>query len=197
MRNQNTTTSAHVPKQKKHRQCSKMAALSFSERLQLKQVGEDEFENIHEPWEWPWAKVIPGGLLMSLCAAAAYKTISDDFVLDNLQSHFLRGISAQSPMRFRVSRLSNGKRFVVRYVAIEQGGMLMHASTMTFVSKSKWNGPANRYTVKRKTSHKVDEITLDDLAFPGVKPLRPHMKFQRMPLVFQGEYCSSINQDRS
>ena len=127
---------------------------------------------------------------MSLCAAAAYRTLPtpgpDGFALDNLQSHFLRGISAQKRMRFKVSRLSNGKRFVVRYVAIEQEGVLMHAATMTFVSREEWRGPANRYAVKRKTGHRVEEITLDDLAFPGKKTLRPHMKFQRMPLVFQG-----------
>jgi acyl-CoA thioesterase II len=159
---------------------------TFSERLELRKIGDDEFENVHELWEWPWAKVIPGGLLMSLAAAAAYRTISpSDFVLDNLQTHFLRGIDAKKPLRFKVTRLSNGKRFVVRSVVIEQDGAVMLHASMTFMSKSKWNGPANVYAVKRKTDHKVDAITLDDLAF-GTKPLRPMMKFQRMPLIYQG-----------
>jgi acyl-CoA thioesterase len=167
-----------------------MTEPTFSERLSLKQVGKDEFENIYEPWEWPWAKVIPGGLLMSLAAAAAYKTIdSSQFTLDNLECKFLRGIASQVPMRFKVTRLSNGKRFVVRSVIIEQKGDIMWSGSMTFVNKDPWTGASNRYAVGRKTEHTLngeEGITLDDLAFPGVKKLRPMMKFQRFALTFTG-----------
>lgn len=172
-----------------------MPVPTFIERHELRTVGEDEYENIHKVWEWPWARVVPGGFLMAISAAAGYKTIADDFVLDNLQCHFLRGIDSKKPMRLKVTRLSNGKRFVVRSVNILQHGEIMLHASMTFISKSPWNGPANKYASRRKTAFTVDQITLDDLAF-GTKPLRPMMKFERMPLTYQGErvFCPRRNQ---
>ena len=63
---------------------------------------------MHEPWTWPNSAVVPGGLLMSECAVAAYHTVPDDFVLDGLQASFLLGAKAKVPMVFRVTRLSDG-----------------------------------------------------------------------------------------
>lgn len=75
----------------------------------------------------------PGAFLMSMCAHAAYSTISDDFVLDNLQSHFLGATKPDEKISFKVDRLSNGKKFAVRSVITEQNGKGMLSATLSFV----------------------------------------------------------------
>lgn len=148
---------------------------------------KDTFENIREPWTWPNSTTIPGGVLMSLCAAAAYHTIPTDFILDNLQAHFLGGPKTTIPMKLKVTRLSNGRRFVVRFVSLEQNGFILLTATVTFVNASPWTGPAMTHAVKRLTNYKVDCITMDDLGEARGR-LGSFMKFERMPLVFQGGY---------
>lgn len=122
---------------------------------------------------------------MSLCAAAAYHTIPTDFTLDNLQAHFLGGPKTTIPMILKVTRLSNGRRFVVRFVSLEQDGIMLLTATVTFVNASPWTGPAMTHAVNRQTNYKVDSITMDDLGEARGR-LGSFMKFERMPLVFQG-----------
>lgn len=123
---------------------------------------------------------------MSECAVAAQHTVTDGFVLDSLQAHFLGGPSPKKPMQFKVTRLSNGKRFAVRGVAIEQDGKVMLTATIQFVSSSPWNGPAMAYSVARQTNHMVPRITLDDLEV-GRHRLGPFMKVQRLPLTYKSK----------
>jgi len=138
---------------------------------------------------------------MSECAAAAYHTVPEDFVLDSLHSHFLGGPSAKKPMTFKVTRLSNGKRFAVRHVIIEQDSRVLLTSTIQFVNGSAWTGPAMSHSVSRQTSHKISSITLDDLEV-GRHRLGPFMKVQRLPLVFEGwilpttATCTDVQQVR-
>lgn len=75
-----------------------MGRLDFESSLQLKQVSPGVFENVHNPWTWFNSGVVPGGLLMSECAAAAYRTVSNGFALDSLQTHFLAGPNPDSPI---------------------------------------------------------------------------------------------------
>ena len=145
---------------------------------------KDVYENVNEPWTWPGSAVIPGGLLMSECAVAAQHTVSEDFVLDSLQSHFLGGPSSTKPMQFKVTRLSNGRRFAVRGVVIEQDGKSLLTATVQFVSSSPWNGPAMVHSVSRQTNHSISKITLDDLEV-GRHKLGPFMKFQRLPPIYR------------
>lgn len=119
---------------------------------------------------------------MSEAAVAAYKTVSEDFTLDTLQAHFLGGPKASIPLTFKVTRLSNGRRFAVRSVLLEQNGVPLLHATASFVSKSPWTGPSMVSTSTRKTIHKVDEITLDDLDH-NLGPNGPFMRFQRLPLI--------------
>lgn len=122
---------------------------------------------------------------MSECAVAAYHTAPDDFILDGLQASFLLGAKAKVPMIFRVTRLSNGRRFAVRAVVLEQNGVPLLHATVSFVNQSPWIGPSMKSTSRRKTSHSVTEITLDDLE-ENRGPLGPFMKFQRLPLQIEG-----------
>jgi len=122
---------------------------------------------------------------MSECALAASHTVPEDFVLDSLHTHFLGGPSAKTSMTFKVTRLSNGKRFAVRHVTIEQDGRILLTSTIQFVNGSAWTGPAMVHSVSRQTSHTISSITLDDLEV-GRHKLGPFMRFQRLPLVYKG-----------
>lgn len=62
---------------------------------------------------------------MSLAAAAAYETVTPDFCIDTLQTHFLAGPKAELPLQLSVQRLSDTGRFATRVVMIEQAGMRM------------------------------------------------------------------------
>ena len=156
--------------------------LSFERSLELKETGPDTFENVHQPWTWRGGTVIGGGLLMGLSATAAYKTVSNDFVLDSLQTQFLSGANPKIPITYRVHRTTNGRRFTVRAVTAEQAGRAMVSTTMTFVSKTLSKGPSMKHSISRATRATVNEITLDDLE-QGRTQFGPLMKFQRLSLV--------------
>jgi acyl-CoA thioesterase II len=160
--------------------------LDLESSLQLKQTSPDIFENVHKPWTWWNSGVVPGGLLMAECAAAAYHTVSDGFVLDSLQAHFLAGPNANNPIAYKVQRLSNGKRFAVRLVTVEQGGKTVMMTTVSFVSGLKWTGLAMTHSVSRTAKQTVQQIELDDLAKKNT--CGPFMKFERLPVVFSGPF---------
>ena len=134
---------------------------------------------------------------MSECAAAAYRTVPQDFTLDSLQASFLIAPKSDLPMLFRVNRLSNGRRFMVRSVTLEQNGVALLHSIVNFVSKSPWSGPAMSSTSTRQTEHTISEITLDDLDRDRTR-LGSFMEFQRLPLHHSGKIldkCSSCSND--
>lgn len=157
-------------------------SLKFAESLRLTSTGPNIFTNAHEPWTWPNSTTIPGGLLMSQCALAASHTVSSQFTICSLHAHFLAGASAKKPLQYRVVRLSDGGRFVVRSVTLEQGGREMLHATVTFMHNSPWTGVAMTHSVRRRTRHAVSEITMDDLE-DGRGSLGSFMRFQRLPLV--------------
>lgn len=156
--------------------------LSFEQSVELKEVGADTFENVHQPWTWWGGTVIGGGLLMGLSATAAYRTVPDTFVLDSVQTQFLSGANPKLPITYRVYRTTNGRRFTVRNVTAEQAGRAMVSTTMTFVSKTLSHGPSMQHSVARDTQATVNEITLDDLE-KGRTRFGPLMQFERLPLV--------------
>ena len=122
---------------------------------------------------------------MSLATAAAYETLTPDFCIDTLQTHFLDGPKAELPLQLAVQRLSDGGRFATRVVIIEQSGIRMVHVTLSFVRASAMKGPSMTHSVRRRTTPTVEEITLDDLA-PGINEHGPYMKFQRLALVYTG-----------
>lgn len=130
---------------------------------------------------------------MSQCAVAAYHTAPKDFVLDSLQAYFLAGPSSKKPILFKVTRISNGKRFAVRNIIIEQDGRIMLTATTQFVNGSPWNGPAMTYSKSRQTTNVISNITLDDLdsGRHNLGPT-PFMRFQRLPLLYKGCVCASV-----
>ena len=152
---------------------------------------KDLFESVTEPWTWPLSAVVPGGILMSECAVAAYYTVPTDFVLNSVQSHFVGGPDPKKPMQFSVTRPSNGRRFAVRHVVAKQDGRILLTATIQFVNGAAWAGPAMTYSVSRQTSHTISDITLDDLEI-GRHKLGPFMKSQRLPLVYKGLAVSHL-----
>ena len=141
---------------------------------------------------WPGTKVVPGGTLMSLAAAAAYETIDSVFSIDTLQAHFLSGSKDDVPLRMRVQRLSDGRNFITRVVHVEQNNTIMVHITCSFVRSTGMRGPSMTHSASRKTSQIIDAITLDDLGRGGNKQ-GPIMKFQRLPLVYTGGGAASSN----
>ncbi|KIV94187.1 acyl-CoA thioesterase II [Exophiala mesophila] len=118
--------------------------------------------------------------MMAEAAAAAYRTVPEGFVLDSLHTQFLIGPKADKPLIYRVQRLSQGRRFAVRVVTIEQDGKAVVTSTISFMSGAAWSGKAFQHTTQTKIQKRIKEITLDD--FEGSKTdLGPFMKFERLP----------------
>lgn len=127
---------------------------------------------------------MPGGLLISECAAAAYETVDSSFALDNVQAQFLSATKPDQPISYTVTRLSTGKRFAVRLVTASQqhNQKTVLSATLAFASHpAADNHPAMTHTVHRETPHSIPAITLDDLE-PALCPLGPFMKFQRLPV---------------
>lgn len=159
-----------------------MVQISFEESVALRKVAEDAYENVYPAWTWPSGSVVPGGLLMAMAAAAAYETLPEGYALDNLHCQFLAGPKPDTPFRYIVQRLNDGRRFRTRAVTIQQDSRNMVSITMSFVSASPWTGPAMRHAVSRVARHTIDQITIDDL---GRKrgPNGGFMEFQRLPLI--------------
>lgn len=118
---------------------------------------------------------------MSLAAAAAYETVSDDFAIDTLHVYFLAGPKPDRVLDMRVQRLNDSGRFATRAVRVEQGGTIVAHVTSSFVRVSAMGGPTMTHCVPRATSATIEKITLDDLE-PGTNSQGPIMKFQRFPL---------------
>lgn len=129
---------------------------------------------------------------MSQCALAASHTVSEDFTISSLYMNFLLGPSAQKPLTYRVASLSDGGRFVVRSVILEQDGKKMVHATVNFMRNSPWTGTAMSYSSKRRTNHTVARITMDDLE-DGRGPLGGFMRFQRLPIVFGGNDHDNVS----
>lgn len=126
---------------------------------------------------------------MALATAAAYETVSSEFHIDTLHTHFLLGPKANQRLNARVTRLSDSGKFATRVVVLEQGGRAMVHVTCTFVKTSAMVGPAMTHSTKRASSQTIDAITLDDLE-PGRTGAGPVMKYQRFPLEYTGPASS-------
>ena len=126
---------------------------------------------------------------MSLCAAAAYSTITPDFAIDTLSAHFLAGPSPTSLVELHVDRLSDGGRFCTRVVKLTQGGgggTMVHV-TCSFVRTSLMGGRSMEHVVGRKTGCMLQGkgLELDDLAV-GRTGGGPWMGFQRLGVFYTG-----------
>ena len=122
---------------------------------------------------------------MALATVAAYETVSSDFHIDTLHTHFLLGPKADQQLDARVSRLSDSGKFATRVIILEQNDKSMVHVTCTFVKTSAMVGPSMTHSMKRASSKTLDAITLDDLA-PGATSAGPVMKYQRFPLEYTG-----------
>lgn len=122
---------------------------------------------------------------MSLCAAAAYKTVTADFALDTLHAHFLAGPKTEPQVQLKITRISDSGRFAVRMVSLEQSGVRAVLVTCSFARVSKLGGASMTHSVRRKSKQTVRAITLDDLE-EGKNAHGPYMKFQRLPLEYTG-----------
>lgn len=152
----------------------------------LTSTDQDVFTNVHQPWLFMVTNTVPGPLMMAEAGAAAYKTVPEGFMLDSLQTHFMLAPTGSKPLVYRVQRLSQGRRFAVRIVNIEQDGKVHVAITTSFVSNALWTGRTMTHAVPQKTDRRVREITLDDFELAR-SDLGPFMKFQRLPFVHEGQ----------
>ncbi|EXJ79285.1 hypothetical protein A1O3_08787 [Capronia epimyces CBS 606.96] len=158
--------------------------LDFETHLELNQLGPDIFTNVHRPWLFHITNTVPGPLMMAEAAAAAYKTVPEGFALDSLQTHFMLAPDATKPLLYKVRRLSQGRRFAVRLVTIEQEGRSYVTITISFLSGAPWTGRTMTHAVSRRTSHQIQHITLDDFEETRTR-LGPFMKSERLPLVHE------------
>lgn len=118
---------------------------------------------------------------MAEAAAAAYKTVPEGFMLDSLHTQFMVGPKADRPLVYKVQRVSQGRRFAVRIIIIEQDDKPVVAVTASFMSSQAWTGQAMKHAAAIQIKERIDEITLDD--FDEMRTERgPFMKFQRLPL---------------
>ncbi|KAL2405752.1 hypothetical protein ABEF95_012156 [Exophiala dermatitidis] len=158
--------------------------LDFETHLELKEITPDIFTNIHRPWLFHITNTVPGPLMMAQAAAAAYKTVPSDFCLDVLQTHFMIAPDPTEPLIYKVQRISQGRRFAVRLVTIEQDGRAEVSITTSFMSNVPWTGRSMTHAVGMSINQRIPKITLDD--FQETRgPLGPFMKFERLPLVSQ------------
>ncbi|KAF2172150.1 hypothetical protein M409DRAFT_49889 [Zasmidium cellare ATCC 36951] len=165
-----------------------MVSINIEKGLDLERVSEvhtDKFRAIQTPFTWDAGGVIPGGLLMALCTTAAYETVSSDFSIASLQTHFLLGPRNNVRIDLQVQRLSDGGRFATRLVSLLQNNRIMVHVTCSFVRTSAMGGPSMAHSASRATNYRLDAITLDDLDY-GRTELGPYMKYQRFPLVYAG-----------
>lgn len=122
---------------------------------------------------------------MTLCTSAAYETVSSDFSIASLQTHFLLGPRNDQRIDLHVQRLSDGGRFSTRVVSLIQSNKTMVHVTCSFVRTAAMGGPSMEHSVSRATDYRLDAITLDDLEW-GRTELGPYMKYQRFPLAYTG-----------
>ncbi|KIX06943.1 acyl-CoA thioesterase II [Rhinocladiella mackenziei CBS 650.93] len=168
----------------KGKDTSATKALDFESHIELKQIAPDVFTNVHQPWLFHITYTVPGPLMMAEAAAAAYKTVPEGFRLHSLQTHFMLPPNGSKPLVYKVQRPSQGRRFAVRIVTIEQDDKPFVTITTSFVSGAHWTGRAMTHAVRMKIERRVREITLDD--FEAARgPLGPFMKFERLPLVHE------------
>lgn len=149
---------------------------------------------MHSPlWTWTDSPVVPGGTLMSIATAAAYETVSAEFGIDTLHTHFLLMPKYDQRLNARVNRLSDSGKFVTRAVILEQNDKALVHTTCTFVKSSAMVGRSMTHSVHRERPETLEEITLDDLE-PGRNASGPVMKYQRFPLEYTGR---GSNPDKS
>jgi acyl-CoA thioesterase II len=125
--------------------------------------------------------------MMAEAASAAYKTVPDGFMLDTLQTHFMLAPDSKKPLVYKVQRLSQGRRFAVRLVNIEQDdGRICVTITTSFMSGASWTGRAMTHAESMRTTQRIRDITLDDFE-ENRSHLGPFMKFERLPHVQHGQ----------
>lgn len=160
-----------------------MAPITFEQSLELREIATDVFENGVLPWTWPRTRNVPGPQLMALTVAAASRTRPHNFNVDSLLVNFLNAPSPDEHMHFKVARLSNGRRFAVRSVLVEQKGLTVLQANVTFVNIEAWTGPQMSYARSRQTTGTVEAIDKDVLLPKTDKG--PFIKIQQLPATFK------------
>jgi acyl-CoA thioesterase II len=96
---------------------------------------QDTFTNAHRPWVFSHADNVPGAITMAQSALAAYQTVPEDFVCHSLQSNFLAAASRDKDLVYKVQWLSTRSKVVVRLVTVEQQGVMVVSTTVSFMKK--------------------------------------------------------------
>lgn len=124
---------------------------------------------------------------MAQSANAAYCTVPKDYRLRTVQAHFLTAAEARSPLAFKVQRSSDGKRFAVRHIEIEQNSTIVAVVTTSFISGQAWRGPSMTHavspTIERSASTGVRDSAKKVTAGPG-----PFLQFERLAPLTPGQF---------
>ncbi|KPI40959.1 uncharacterized protein AB675_10890 [Cyphellophora attinorum] len=166
---------------------------TFEESIELEEIVKDRFRSEHKPWQWPWAPGAPGSVLLSMAAAAAYRTVPDDVAITSLHAQFGANVVTDKPIVYRVQRVRDGGYLKTRKVVIEQDSCEMVWFTIGFVRMTPWKGPAIKHSSQQVGLQPLRKIELDEFRhFFGRRANRPRMEFQRLPLITEASISSSV-----
>jgi acyl-CoA thioesterase len=168
-------------------------SLTFEESIVLEEIAKDCFRSRHKPWQWPWAPGAPGSVLLSMAAAAAYRTVPANVAITSLHAQFGANIVTDKPIVYRVQRVRDGGFLTTRKVAIEQDNREAVWFTIGFVQRTRWKGPAMKHSSQQIGHQPLQKVELDEFRhFFGRKGNRPRMEFQRLPLINEADISSSV-----
>ena len=107
---------------------------TFTELLTLEPHGPDVF--VGDGPGYPWGPRVYGGQVVAQGLLAAGRTVDDPFHVHSLHAYFIRGGSADEPIRYEVDRIRNGRSFCTRRVVARQsGGAILNLSTSFHVDE--------------------------------------------------------------
>ncbi len=100
---------------------------TFAELMTLEPHGPDVF--VGDGPEYPWGSRVYGGQVVAQGLLAAGLTVDAPFPVHSLHAYFIRGGTAEEPIRYEVDRIRNGRSFSTRRVVARQsGGAILNLS---------------------------------------------------------------------
>ena len=135
---------------------------TFSELMTLEPHGPDVF--VGDGPEYPWGPRVYGGQVVAQGLLAAGRTVEDPFHVHSLHAYFIRGGTADEPIRYEVDRIRNGRSFCTRRVVARQsGGAILNLSASFHVDEPDQGALAS-------VAPPADEVGVPDDLEPAVRP---------------------------
>ncbi|KAF5674584.1 acyl thioesterase II [Fusarium denticulatum] len=80
----------------------------------------------------PWARGVYGGQIMAQALLAGYETVTDDFMVHSIHSHFLKAAEPDISVIYRVDRVRDTRSFATRMIRAMQSDVLVFYLTASF-----------------------------------------------------------------